>query len=227
MKEIEDFLKLQSLKVRNNVKIVTPEDIGQNFFLHVDKETPKLFTPQVSRRALQDEDISVPRSTVGVTIAGCLVGYVSMEKDFFSQDNGLAICALDFEYSLRPTAMLVPDVEESDEHWLVGYNKEMTRLIPRHVGKIFISEVTYKRNEEKKRSEGIATVHIEVETNTPLKLDDKIKLTKGHYTAKLCMIDLIFKELEKSEEETFNNHKRKSAVLLDETSTSIPLALKW
>ena len=55
-KQLEDKLSLVNEKVKSNVTIVTPKEVGQDFMLHIAKKRFKELTPNISKRAGAKED---------------------------------------------------------------------------------------------------------------------------------------------------------------------------
>lgn len=148
-KELEQWLDTVSEKVRRNVQVVTPPEVGQDFLLHISTNTNiRKFVPFIGRRQAASEDRSVPRITVAPSLLGCLIGYAKADWDFKTVQNtakpadggykgGWKIYSLDFEAALLPNTRMVYDQKASDEHWLVSYNLKTNEYYPRTAGKMF------------------------------------------------------------------------------------------
>src|ERR1700741_3061096 len=81
--ELTQWLETVSEKVRKNVTVVTPEEVKQDYFLHISTDTSiKKFVPVIGRRQAYSEDRSVPRVTVAPTLLGCFIGYAKADYDF-------------------------------------------------------------------------------------------------------------------------------------------------
>lgn len=153
--EIEDFLELQPEEVKADCKIVSSQDIGQDFMLRIDKQTPEKFVPNMPKSAMATENTNTPRVTVAPTLVGCMIGYFRIERDV--QDGtavpagqakpkfagGYSISRLKFDHCLKPGAKMVVDSDSSDEHWLVPYKIDAVEYDPDVVGQIFVESVTY------------------------------------------------------------------------------------
>lgn len=152
--EMQEFLSLQSDEVQENSKIVTPDAMGCEFALHVDKNTPAQFVPRMPRSAMPSENDTCARVTVAGTLIGCYIGYFRGEKDI--QDGsiqkpnntdpflgGYHISRIDFTHALLPNAELVGDADSSEELWLVPYNAANARYVPKKIGKMFVSQLTF------------------------------------------------------------------------------------
>ena len=106
---IAEFMALQSDMVKTHSQIVDVDLVGQPYMLHIDKNTPKVFTPMMPRSADQREDNTTARITVAPTLIGCYIGYNRAHNDFLdgskadpdSKDNyrgGYEICLLPFSH---------------------------------------------------------------------------------------------------------------------------------
>ena len=192
----EDFYQwfsVQSKKVQANSKIVSAQEIKQDYMLHIDKQTPKKFIPMMPRRAGLSEDNTTPRITVAPNLVGCLIGYAVAEDDFIKGSDkedyeftkfkgGYEICELKFTHCLYPNSKLVYDSARSQEHWLVSYNKATLEYKPTKIGKIFASKVIYEAV-----SGGMPMVtfeiYIEIYKEEGIKFSPNIYLDKGFHRA--------------------------------------------
>lgn len=154
--DIDTFFKLRPPAVKKNCEIVTPDQLGQKLLLHIsmDHYRPK-FVPSVTRRAMADEDRQVPRISTATTLVGCIVGYSSLLHDFcnpinekfrdnartYKWEGSWAIYGLPFDHALRPNAKLLPDVDRTEEHWLVTYSRDTVSYKPVKVGEFFIESI--------------------------------------------------------------------------------------
>jgi hypothetical protein len=228
--DFDNYVKNLNDKVRKNITKVTPESLGSNFLIRIDVKTPAYFSPQMPRRAAISEDNTVPRICVSSNLLGCIIGYSGLTHDFHKHDdlNGIYINKIDFDYCVRPNDKLVYDASVSDEHWLLSYNKNTFKYKPITVGKMFIHEVTYSRNQNKKSKypEETMLLYIEItDSDVTVNFDSKFKLTKGYYKATVKNdVSSNIKKITKAE---YDDKKSLSAVLLDHTSTSIPIYNHW
>lgn len=142
-KEMQAYLKLLAPKVADQVKVVTPKEIGVDLLLHISTNAKiNNFVPMVSQRTMADEDRTVPRICTASNIIGCMKGYQNHINDF-EQQEPLTVYGIAYEEALIPSEKLLPDVKETDEAWLVTYNSK-TRMYPaKRIGELFISSVRY------------------------------------------------------------------------------------
>jgi hypothetical protein len=244
----EDFYKwfsTQSKETQSNSRIVSADELGQDYMLHIDKQTPVTFVPMLPRSAAKSENNTTARITVAPSLIGCLIGYARAESDLMdgtrksSIENtgfrgGYDICELPFKYCLFPNDKLVFDAARSQEHWLVSYNKETLEYAPTKIGKMFVSKITYVAitdNLPKPTFE----IYIEIHKEPGIKFSPNIYLNKGFHKAIVS-----FERLEHSgsidEEKNFaltsidsieyNKHKQLSAAMLSE-SNKVPKYLNW
>lgn len=153
--EFMNWFKLQSKKVQTHSKIVSAEEVGQDYMLHIDKKTPAVFNPMMPRSASATEDNTAARITVSPSLLGCMLGYARVEMDVQNGTKatdvkstgfrgGYEICELEFKYCLAVNTKLVYDADVSNEHWLVTYNKKTMNYKPVKVGEFFVKYLTYE-----------------------------------------------------------------------------------
>lgn len=228
-KEIEEFVNLSIDKVRDNVEIVSKEELGQDFFLHIspDRMSSKKYIPIIGRRQNKTEDRTIPRVTVSDYLYGCVVGYVAMLTDAYNypyvDDNkkkqGLYIHEIKFEQALKPNNKLVFDQNRSNEHWLVTYNEDTKEYSNTVIGKMFVTEIVTKLRSNKD-SKIEYTLLVEINKPEGVKFSKNIFLNKGYWCLKLIsserdsyLNDKDFKAEEISKE-TYNKIKDVSATML-------------
>lgn len=190
--DFKNTLSILTPKVKNNITEVTPESLGQSFLLHIDQKTPRVFIPQMPRRAANSEDNTVPRITVSDTLLGCIIGYSGLDYDFHtSAKNGCFINALEFEYAVKPTVKLVYDADITNEHWLITYNKNTVTYKPKTIGKMFITKLTYEREgsgESKPPNlNKLAEIALEIEDDISIRIHGDVTVSKGYYKFMLDM----------------------------------------
>lgn len=186
------YLALQPPEVVSNLRVVTPQRLRQPFVLHMSKNTQLTsFTPQVSRRVLSGENRTVPRVATAPTLAGCLLAYCSDLADFTNRQDGLSlngervkfrggwgIYALPFDLALRPKRGLVPDVETTDEHWLVNYDADHVRYRGQLIGRFFYEQIGYLIRGRERITEVVMYVEV---TDQYVRFDHRTVLTPGHW----------------------------------------------
>lgn len=143
--EIQRWLSLLPPSKQGEVKVRRYQDVGKLYHISSNHELGPMM-PSVTKRTLAEEDRAVPRISVATTLAGCVLAYQACTHDFESPDyKGWYVYGLPFEHAVRPSAKLLPDVEMSDEHWLVTFCPETIAYIPRPVAKFFITDVQQTR----------------------------------------------------------------------------------
>lgn len=242
--DIELFLKLSTDKVNKNVTVVSKEELGQNYMLHIspDKMNSKPYIPRIGHRQGQSEDRTIPRITVAPTLLGCYVGYAQWFMQFFNynpRDNdidsyrqGLYIHEIEFDEALKPNNKLVYDASRSDEHWLVTYSEQTKQYKGKIIGKMFIRDVTVKPVSGKFN---VANASFYVEVNKPegIRFSKNFFLRKGYWL--IAGIDdsdftfwdkdknIVIKEVSKSD---YDAAKNLHAALLSLSVNQPPFA-KW
>src|SRR5574343_59645 len=142
--DFERTLELLPDSVANGLKVVKPEDLPGGALYHIStNRNIKRFVPCISKRTMDGEDRSVPRICVAPTIVVCMLGYGAVYTDFHGWDNKndkavnkaiWQIYDIPFKFAIRPVKKLLPDQKDTDEHWLIAYNRETREYIPRKVG---------------------------------------------------------------------------------------------
>lgn len=244
----EDFYQwfsIQSKKVQTNARIVSAEEIDQDYMLHIDKKTPTKFVPMMPRSAAKNEDNTAARITVAPNLIGCLIGYARSEDDFLEGTDKLSIkhtefrggydiCELNFKHCLYPNEKLVFDSPRSQEHWLVSYNKSTLEYKPTKIGKMFVSKITY---ESRSGKPPVPTFELFIECHKEdgIKFSPNIHLHKGFYKATV-IFDRVVHPGSVDEEDSFkveaisaseyNKAKQLSAAMLSHQD-KVPKYLNW
>lgn len=244
----EDFYRwycTQSKEVQANSTIVAAQDIGQDYMLHIDKQTPAVFVPRMPRVAASSENDTSARITVAAHLIGCIIGYDRLEPDLLGGTDkstvkktgfrgGYDICTLPFKHCLFPNEKLVYDAQRSHEHWLVSYNKETLEYKPTKVGKMFVSKVTYVPVTGKDPAV-VFEIYVEVNKVDGFKFSPSAYLDKGFYFITIgfnrdkhqgSADDHNDLKVEKIDAAQYNKAKRLSAALLSHKD-SIPKYLHW
>lgn len=158
-KDLEEYLEFLPTKTKNNLEIVEVSD-KIPFMLRIDNVVPNYFTPLLPLSSSPDpnkEDRTLPRICVSPDLVSCILGIARLNREFLENnaDNDLNkkeniyhISSLPYTYAVKPTQKLLYDVDLTNEHWLIGYNKENQKFYPKPVGSLFIVSinVTYKEH---------------------------------------------------------------------------------
>lgn len=243
---LKPYFSMLPEEVRNELRIVTPSDLTIPCLLHISKD-PSLtrFVPSISRRGMRSENRTVTRVSTATTLAGCLIGYASDLNDFLTRDDGLKVDAskrvkflggytiygFRFDVALRPSRKLVPDVEQSDEHWLVPYDQQHVAYQPEVLGKVFYESVKYRLANGKPVSE--IEMYVEVATPEPIWMDGRNKLEQGHWHVKTVGMHetkrwdrIPVMEIEATDPDTYLSVKRNVASMLS-LESFMPAAASW
>ncbi len=145
--ELTQFLESIAPHQINNMTIVEPTEKFP-VFLHISRDKSiKEFIPVVSPRTVKKEDRSIPRVCTAPHLFGCFVGYSAAHSDFNAERSpawkgGYYIYALPATLAIEPSKKILPDVDYTNERWLVGYNEEHRCIKPTIVGKCFLHSIT-------------------------------------------------------------------------------------
>lgn len=186
------FLELLPEDDRKQLKPVTSQALKMDRLLHMSKDNSiEEFVPTVTRRASENENHSIARICTSPTLAGSIMGYASDANDFFQRPTtygrdgkrkvgfrgGWTVYGIPFDIALRPSSKMVPDVERSDEHWLVTYDEENVAYKPEVIAKFYYASILYEATARYPRSD--VEMIFEVMTDTPIPFDNKVSLTRG------------------------------------------------
>lgn len=148
--EMDWWLNLQPPAVKKGLTVVTREEAGPLLHMSIDGNI-KRFTPYVTRRTGNNENISVPRVSVATSILGCFIGYCMAFEDVFWPDlrnkafkNGWYVYDLPYTEALKPNPKQLFDQEMSDEHWLITYSEQTRTYAGVIKAKMFFSEIILK-----------------------------------------------------------------------------------
>ncbi len=246
VKLLQPFFSLLTPEIRRELTVVTPETLGTDHLLHISKDTDlKRFVPAITRRGLKGEDRTIPRISTAPSLIGCLLGYSSDLHDFHERKPGLrlneqksvpfkggyVIYGFPFTAALRPSRKLVPDVERTDEHWLVAYDSDHTYYTPRQLGKVFYSEVRYQILAGKPQHR--IEMYVEVSTPTPIWLSARQRLTQGFWRVTVTDLhhsarwdQLVDLQVEAIDQRNYMDVKHNVASMLS-LEEQIPASAQW
>jgi len=188
---LEEHLERLSPVIGRCAEVVTPEDVGQDYMLHISTNTAiKEFIPVIGFRQAKTEDRTVPRVCVAKTLLGCFAGYASASSDFINLSSdgksaikykgGYQIYAIPFTACLAPNKKLVYDAELTEEHWLVAYSQETSKYVPEKAGKVFFNTITFVGHSGE-RSDQWSEMFVEVTKEGGIKFTPYLHLDKGFW----------------------------------------------
>lgn len=239
--EMREQLTRCSDSVIKNTKIITPNDIKQDYFLHVAIKKNKEFIPYHSRIASANEDNTIPRVHVAPTLAGCIIAtnqthhllqniapLAKLKDHKKNQDDtpylgGFYIHKIPFDVALKPSKKLVYDADQTGEHWLITYNQQTRKYPTTVIGKVIFSNLSITPTVGTLPLM-VARLLVEVTDDTGIYLDKKNYLTKGYWSFELTD-NVLISEVNNITKEVFDGFKELSASLL---SYQEPLpCMKW
>lgn len=237
---LKGFLLRLPEEVRKHLTPVTPSSLGQPHLLHISRRNDlESFVPRLSDFLAKTEDRSVPRICTAPTLFGCFLGYQREIIDFTKREpsggvaflGGWEIYGLPFDIALLPGKELLPDVNETGEHWLVTYDQFTVDYEPVHAGKVFFTSVESVAANKTTRT--IVNMVIENTTETPLHFDGQISLGKGYWQLEMEYFkkDRSWRDCkgviscDEITEDIYRGLKKTSASLLNHASR--PVSMNW
>lgn len=191
-KNMERYLENLEPTVRKNLKIVSSEDLGQDYLYHLSTDRNiKKFTPRLTRRSMEDEDRTLPRISTSPSLVGCILGHKNIIKDFTSLERkknvfhgGHYIYGFKFDLAVVPKPKLLPDVNETDEVWIVPHSSDNWEIKSDIIATFFILKLTSDNNRSNKRigvvRQSIQIV-LDIQTDAGLKINNQLDLLKGYW----------------------------------------------
>lgn len=178
----------------NDLYLVPAQDLNRPLYHISMNPNIKQFTPQVSKRTLDRENRSLPRISTSTSLIGCMNGYQSILPDMEKRSNnnftGLyTIYELPFQYAIKPTKRVLPDVNISDEYWLFSWKRETYSVEPN-----IAAEFTVPKIETTFGNDGTDYVyHLYIHVKgSKLYLDQSHVLQQGYYHVTLKGYDSKF-----------------------------------
>lgn len=187
LQDLQRFLELWPATISNNVEILTPNNsAGVTFHISTNNNL-KSFEPRVSRRTMNKEDRSVPRVSTAGTLNGCLSGYSAALYDWEGLDadkwvGGWKIYAINYDVALKPNKKILGDAEQTEELWLVPYNKAHARYSAEPIGEIFFTKVGREAtNNPKLPRKVVVKAFVRIAEGNMLPLNKSTVLRAGYY----------------------------------------------
>jgi hypothetical protein len=231
--ELQNYIDNQTPQQVKSFEILSKNETLQSFLIRIDKNPPKAFVPLMPVKAMEGEDRTIPRISLASTINDCLNGYAVYYNDIIygklhkydTFKNGYIISKLNFDCCVIPKKKLLPDVKDTKEHWIVGYNKDHISFKQETIGKIVFKEmVTTSTSAQKKNNDIKITWCVEVLNEEGLYFTDKLFLNKGWHEVTVDYQTDIMTHTELSRSD-FDKVKKLSAALL--SLESKPVYTKW
>lgn len=145
--DIERWWALLPPSKQGALRVVGRQELSQPYLYHISTDHHlRSMTPSVTKRTLASEDRAIPRISVAPSLAGCILAYQSCGYDFESDVyNGWYVYGVPYQHAVRPDRTLLPDVDTTDEHWLVTFDPDTVIYTPKPIAKFFIQSVESSR----------------------------------------------------------------------------------
>lgn len=190
-KDFDHAVSLFGKDVEDHVKKLNAKDLKPSLLFRLDDLLPKVFIPRMPKSAASSENSTVPRVVTATTILGCMCGHAGMIWNVLERDIGKRPCnhyklsAFNFEKALFPDKTLVFDAEDTQETWLIAYDKSTIAYQAFHYGEIFFHKVSVTTQALSKIDKTVADILVEVIDVRGIYFSEGIFLEKGHYYIKL------------------------------------------
>lgn len=211
--ELQETLSLINPNVASDLRVVSKEQLGQPELFHIAATNWEFLVPNISKRAADEEDNTVPRIHTAPTLMGCIRGYSALFCDIREQvpgtseedryKGGYYLFAIPFDYALKPSAKILRDIDETDEHWLIAYNQATRTYKPSKVGRLVNSAILIEPTTVNggKLTETVI-VKLDLDSGINLHLDRDIWIEGGYW--ELVLQRTCNKTTEEGEEERDN-----------------------
>lgn len=189
VKKMNELLKMTNPKVVKNVTIVTPDDLGSRYLLHLARMKFDELIPNVSKKAAPSEDNTMIRIHTSPYLIGCIRGYALVNYELLTIPSknrlsffagGYYLYAIPFKVALRPNKRLLYDADYTNEIWLTTYDQNTVTYKPEHRLELVYTEVIgiptnkYIKNRVK--------FLIKNNSDIEVRLTPELKIGKGCYS---------------------------------------------
>lgn len=225
--ELQEYLSLFQDKVKKELQVIDYQDIGHSLY-HISMTKVEYLVPNISRRSSLKEDNTVPRICTSTSLVGCISAIANVahfavkhnptEEDKSHYTGGYYIHAAKFRKALKPSKVLVFDVDKTNEHWLVSYNETLKTYPNETLGKFFVVKVSYIPREGRLPVERL-TCMMEIDSLDGVWITDKKWLDKGFWCFTLEDGKLL--NITPVDSQLYRNNKALSASMLSHESRAI------
>lgn len=139
----------------------------------------KEFIPRFSTKTIDGEDQSIVRTSTASTLLGCMKGYGNV---LYAKNQIFHVYEMDWKYAVRPDKKLMPDVQYTDEHWLVPYLPNYRS----YKGNIVASFQLYRSELYYVDDKVITNSWILVHNTKAIKVTPNIVLESGYWEMECC-----------------------------------------
>lgn len=237
-KSMKDWLALQPKEVRDNLEVVSTEEIPS--LIRIDYKTPKVLIPRLPEKTMRGENSSCPRVSMAPHLSGCVLGYGAIIYEHidgaegYIHDGEYEISKVDFQHAVIPNNKLVPDSTLSQEVWLVNYAPEYKEYTPEVIGSLFVKRSIVERINSGKSKLLTYDTYIKIDTSKEVYISKDQVLSRGFYQA--LFVDNGSRNTYKSTDHIFREISKENydkAVKLRKSGSytpafeSIPAWAKW
>lgn len=190
-KEFEYSVELFGKHVSEHVRVLEPKDLKTPLLFRVDEKVPKTFIARMPASAAQSENSTVPRVVTATSLLGCMCGNAAMVWLLTTREHGESgnnfykITAFPFEFALLPDKTLVFDAPDTEEAWLITYNKETVEYRGVPYGEMFFHKVTTVIQGNSKVNTIIGNLLLKIDDPRGLPVSKDLFLDKGFYYLKM------------------------------------------
>lgn len=190
-KEFNYSVELFGKHVSDHVKVIEPSSLKVPLLFRVDERLPKTFIARMPKSAAPSENSTVPRIVTATTLLGCMCGNAAMVWLITTRQKGETgnnfyyISAFDFDYALLPDRSLVFDAEDTEEAWLITYNKETIEYRAMPYAELFFHKVTTIIKGNSLLNTLIGNILLKIDDPRGLPIAKDLFLKKGFYYIKM------------------------------------------
>ena len=171
--DLKTWLSMQPASIRNGLKIV---DVPCAYHISTDP-TIKSFMPMVGTRQLPSENRTIPRVCCAATLADAVRGHAAVSgqatnKWRAGQSGVFYIYQFPFRQYIAPAKSVVPDVDVTNELWVVPNDPVTAGFKAKIVGEFFVQSVSEEFEDGVLEHE----FTLMVKTATSVKLNERLAL---------------------------------------------------
>lgn len=187
-------------RLHKKIEVLSADELGRDFLYHLSSDSNiRKFIPQVSNRTMNIEDRSIPRVSTSAHLAGAMSAAQFVEWDFQDSrddfDGRFTVYGIEFEYALKPDRSLLPDRNQTDEYWLISYDRQSEEYKPRKLAEFSVLSLRNFFKAEKWELDIVIQINDAPFYLRPKGRSGYYELDRGHYRLTLRTGWVYFKEM--------------------------------
>lgn len=186
---LAETVELFNPNVRKNTKLAHKSEFPVPVAFHITTPgVPNPFWPRLPASGSSQEDQTVPRIITASTLVGCMNGACYILGNGRDRKSGkdrvinyYHILGIHFEWCMLPNNTLVYDAEDTQEQWLITYDKETKSYRHHMVGEFFLHAISEVVTSAKEHNPTQTTFYCKINKDKELPITTGVVLKEGYY----------------------------------------------